>query len=212
MTAPARSRVAPVVLLAFCAVAWACAEAAPPWEEIRAELLAMERADQAAREGFTAASVLSDTARMREMVALDSAHTGRLREIVDIHGWPGSSDVGQDGAGAAWLILQHTPDTAFQRAMVPVMEEAAERGEASRRSLALLIDRVLIRQGLPQRYGTQFRFTEGGIEFHPIEDPESVDERRASVGLPPLEEYRRMSEQFYRVEGEDPVPGSDGSG
>jgi hypothetical protein len=63
----------------------------------------------------------------------------------------------------------------------------------------LLVDRVLIRQGLPQRYGTQFMFVEGGIEFHPIEDPESVDERRADVGLPSIEEYRRMSEQFYRV-------------
>lgn len=205
------SRIAPVVFLAASAASWACAESAPPWEEIRGELLAMERADQAAREGFTAA-LLSDTARMREMVALDSVHTGRLREIIETYGWPGSSDVGEDGASAAWLILQHSPDTAFQSSMLPLMEEAAERGEASRRSLALLIDRVLIRQDLPQRYGTQFRFVDGGIEFHPIEDPESVDERRASVGLPPLEEYRRMSEQFYQVQSEDSVPRSGGSG
>ncbi len=158
----------------------------------------MERRDQEVRQGLTAES-LGDTVRLRQMVAVDSAHTERLRALIEAYGWPGTSDVGNDGANAAWLLLQHTPDTAFQRKAVDLMTAAAERGEASRRSLALLVDRVLIRQGLPQRYGTQFMFVEGGIEFHPIEDPESVDERRADVGLPSIEEYRRMSEQFYRV-------------
>lgn len=162
----------------------------------------MERRDQDVREGLTAES-LGDTVRLREMVAVDSAHTERLRALIDAYGWPGTSDVGEDGANAAWLLLQHTPDTVFQREAAELMAAAAERGEASRRSLALLVDRVLIGQGVPQRYGTQFMFVEGGIEFHPIEDPEFVDERRAEVGLPPIEVYRRMSEQFYQVRESD---------
>jgi hypothetical protein len=165
----------------------------------------MAAADQAVREGLTGAS-LGDTVRLREMVAVDSLHTHRLREIVQEYGWPGVSDVGQEAANAAWLILQHSPDHEFQRATLVLMEDAVERGEASARSLALLTDRVLIHQGLPQRYGTQFRFVDGGIEFHPIEDPELVDERRASVGLPTLEEYRRLSEEFYELQTQDSVP------
>lgn len=195
------------VAIACCAVAGCAENAPPPWEEIRDELLAMEETDQAVREGLTGAS-LGDTLLLRQMVAVDSAHTRRLREIVEAHGWPGATDVGQDGAGAAWLLLQHSPDHEFQRTTLPLMEDAVERGEASARSLALLTDRVLIHQDLPQRYGTQFKFVDGGLEFHPIEDPETVDERRASVGLPSLEEYRRLSEQFYELQAQDSVPGS----
>lgn len=194
------------LVLALGLATWACVEAAPPWVEIREDLLAMEERDQTVRQGLTGAS-MGDTALMREMLAVDSAHTNRLREIVETHGWPGISDVGEDGAHAAWLLLQHSSDRDFQRNTLRLMEEAAARGEASRRSLALLTDRVLVHQGEPQRYGTQFKFVEGGIEFHPIEDPESVDERRASVGLPPLEEYRRMSEEFYDVGRRDTLEG-----
>ncbi len=198
-------------VLALGLVAWACGdgEREPPWAQIHEDLLGMEERDQKARQGLTGAS-LRDTVLMRQMLAVDSAHTERLREIVATYGWPGISDVGEDGAHAAWLLLQHSSDHEFQRSTLPLMEEAAQHGEASRRSLALLVDRVLIHENKPQRYGTQFRFVEGGIEFHPIEDPESVDERRASVGLPPLEEYRRMSEQFYDVGGRDTLDGSGG--
>jgi hypothetical protein len=174
----------------------------PPWEQIREELLAMEQTDQAVREGLTGAS-LGDTMILREMLAVDSVHTRRLREIVEAYGWPGVSDVGEQGANAAWLLLQHSPDFEFQRTTLGLMEEASERGEASPRSLALLTDRVLIHQNRPQRYGTQFRFIDGGLEFYPIEDSATVDERRASVGLPPLEEYRRLSEDFYQLGVQD---------
>jgi len=164
----------------------------------------MEQADQAVREGLTGAS-LGDTVRLREMVAVDSVHTRRLREIVEAYGWPEVSAVGQEGANAAWLLLQHSPDHEFQRSALALMEDAAARGEASSRSVALLMDRVLIHEGKPQRYGTQFKFVDGGLEFHPIEDPETVDERRASVGLPTLEAYRRLSEDFYEVAAQDTV-------
>ena len=202
-------RIQLVLLLGFAGLGCADSEP-PPWDRIREELIGMERRDGAAREGLTGASVF-DTALLREMVAVDSIHTARLREIIGVYGWPGVSDVGEDGAGAAWTLLQHSPDVEFQRETLPLMEDAAERGEASRRSLALLTDRVLIRQDQPQLYGTQFKFVEGGIEFHPIADPESVDARRASVGLPPLEEYRRMSEEFYEVGDQDTVRAPGGS-
>ncbi|MHC4404823.1 MAG: DUF6624 domain-containing protein [Planctomycetota bacterium] len=198
------------LVMVSCCVGSACAEnTQPPWEVTRDDLIAMEQKDQAVREGLTGAA-LGDTVRLREMLAVDSAHTQRLREIVEAYGWPEISDVGEDGAHAAWLLLQHSSDIEFQRTTLTLMEDAAERGEASRRSLALLTDRVLIHQDKPQRYGTQFKFVDGRLEFHPIEAPESVDERRASVGLPPLEDYRRMSEEFYNLEAPDTLKGPGG--
>jgi hypothetical protein len=54
----------------------------------------------------------------------------------------------------------------------------------------LLEDRILLREGKKQIYGSQVRRNEAGEwEAHSLEDPERVDERRASVGLPPLAQY-----------------------
>src|SRR2546422_2708299 len=39
--------------------------------------------------------------------ALHQRHATRLAALIDAHGWPGRSRVGEEGAQAAWLILQH---------------------------------------------------------------------------------------------------------
>jgi hypothetical protein len=58
--------------------------------------------------------------------------------------------------------------------------------------LALITDRVRVRQGLPQLYGSQFNGVDGRWIADPIEDVERLDERRASMGLPPMADYVRM--------------------
>ena len=46
-------------------------------------------------------------------------------------------------------------------------------------------------RGKPQRYGSQTRANpETGVqEVYPVEDPEYVNQRRAAVGLGPIEPY-----------------------
>ena len=56
----------------------------------------------------------------------------------------------------------------------------------------MLEDRILVRNGKKQVYGTQLHSgpdTGGKLVLAPIEDEEHVDKRRASVGLMPLKEY-----------------------
>jgi hypothetical protein len=56
----------------------------------------------------------------------------------------------------------------------------------------MLEDRVLVRKGKKQIYGTQVHSgpdTGGKMVLDPIQDEAQVDERRASVGLMPLKEY-----------------------
>jgi hypothetical protein len=51
----------------------------------------------------------------------------------------------------------------------------------------MLLDRVCVMEGRLQVYGTSFDWDDHGImNPSPMQNPESVDERRASVGLPPL--------------------------
>jgi hypothetical protein len=129
---------------------------------------------------------------MERMERVDSENLSRLEEIVAEHGWPERSTVGLQGAAAAFLVVQHAPLDAQER-YLPLLEAAVASGEARPADLALLTDRVLMRKGELQRYGSQLRRNPetGKDEFYPIEDAANVNARRAAVGLEPIEEYAR---------------------
>ena len=71
------------------------------------------------------------------------------------------------------------------------MRDAVKKGNAKANSLALLEDRVALRQGKRQIYGSQIsRNPESGESYvSPLQDPDNVDKRRAEVGLGTLQEY-----------------------
>ena len=130
--------------------------------------------------------------------AVDAENLPWLKQVIREHRWPGSSLAGTDGASAAWLLVQHADaDPAFQRQCLDLMTTAAGQGEASRGHLAYLTDRVLLAEGAPQGYGTQATIRDGRYVPMNLRDPVGVDERRASVGLPPLAEYLDHMAQPY---------------
>ena len=180
-------------------------ESAHDWtnDSLRNVLVEMARADQAARAGLTAARA-SDTAFMRNMARVDSVNAAHLREILARFGWPTRSMVGAKGASAAWLVVQHS--AALQEEGERLML-AAPPGEVSPSDLALLIDRRLVSQQRPQRYGSQLTpFVNGTTSFYPVEDPAGLAERRAAAGLPPLADYVRMIEEMYQVKVIGTIP------
>jgi hypothetical protein len=104
-------------------------------EQLRAELAAMYAADQGSRGP---AADRSQEA-MRVAWEADCARAARLDEIVALHGWPGRSLVGEDGATAAWIIAQHADhDAGFQERMLELLQDAVAREEASVRHAAYL--------------------------------------------------------------------------
>ncbi len=132
----------------------------------------------------------------------------RLSAIVECHGWPGVSLVGLEGARAAWLIAQHaicTPD--LQRGFLKRLELAAEVGDAPKKQVALLTDRIRFNEGRAQVYGTVFDWDASGQLNCVVEDPETVDARRASVGLESFD--AALSEQRARVTEAGGRPPSD---
>jgi hypothetical protein len=163
-------------------------------EDVRTELLEMMRLDQVLRTRFL--ENMQDQDLRRELLETDARHTARLEAILDAHGWPANSSVGEDGATAAWMLAQHADQRPeFQRRCLELMRDAVSRGEASPKWLAYLHDRVCVYQTRAQRYGTQIRQTEAGLEPFELEEPETVDERRASVGLEPLADYLRSMQR-----------------
>lgn len=170
----------------------------PPFApDLRTELADMGAADQAARREMAADS-MADTAFARRLTRGDSVRTARLREIVAEHGWPAPSRAGVKAAAGAFLVLQHSPSTDFQRRMLPRLDSLARIGEADGQDAALLTDRVLKGRGSPQRYGTQFDVEDGRLVLWPIEDSAGVEARRDSMGLMPLSAYVGLLESMYR--------------
>jgi hypothetical protein len=72
-----------------------------------------------------------------------------------------------------------------------MIREAVKKGNADPANLALLEDRVALRQGKKQIYGTQLAYDEttGESYVQPLEDPDNVDNRRAAIGLETLQDY-----------------------
>ena len=124
-------------------------------------------------------------------------NAARLRTILDEHGWPGRTLVGEDAAHAAWIIAQHAiGDPVLQRRVLELIRPAAAHGEAALLDVAMLEDRIRVSEGKPQRYGTQYDWDEDGeMSPLPIDDPEHVNERRRAVGLDTIEDdvYRRRA-------------------
>lgn len=117
----------------------------------------------------------------------DHANTKVLRRILADHDWPGHRLVGPDAARAAWSIALHSDDEPdFQRAATTLLGRAVKAGDALVQHWAHLHDRALITSGRDQEYGTQLLLRADGIELCPLRAPESVDARRATVGLPPI--------------------------
>lgn len=157
--------------------------------DLREELLALVAEDEAVRARLAGEGTLWGGYHP-EMEAVHRKNAGRLRDIVGEIGWPGRSAVGEDGARAACLILQHAiGEPELMRGMLPALERAAAAGEARAAELAMLEDRIRVLEGRPQRYGTQYDWDEAAMWMVPmgaVEDPGSVDARRRAVGLEPM--------------------------
>lgn len=166
-------------------------------ENLRQELLAMREKDQSTRKRLAATGELFDgyNAEM-EAVHLDNAR--RLEELIDEHGWLGISKVGEDGADAAWLIVQHAISLPkFCKKVLKMLLEAEKTGDVPPRYAAYLADRIALFEDRPQKYGTQADWNEKGeMEVCPLENEEKVDEYRAEVGLEPLENRIFQSKEF----------------
>lgn len=163
--------------------------------DLSEQLVAMGTADQAIRAkiGPILASGKLQTDEMnagaREIEAVDARNLADLRKIIERHGWPDVKIVGVDASNSAFLILQHGP-LEDQKQLLPLFREAALAGKARRADLAMLEDRILVREGKRQRYGTQITAgPDGKPRVDPIEDPQNLNGRRTAVGLPSMDEY-----------------------
>lgn len=163
-------------------------------DALAAELIRRAAEDQAARERYVEADDVD------AMTRVDAENTAWLQAVVAEHGWPGVALVGEEGAHCAWLLAQHADRAPqFQKQALVLLEAAVASGEAARRELAYLTDRVLVADGEPQLYGTQYLDdADGGLRLRPVADPDRLDERRAAMGMESAADYDRRMREVYR--------------
>lgn len=169
-----------------------------PWPiAVTDSLLRFGEEDQRGRDALVNAVEAQDTAVLFASLRADSVRSRWLKDKLARFGWPPTVAGSDSAAQAAWLILQHSPDTAWQAGMLPELERLASTGALPPDDVAMLADRVMVKRGAPQRYATQFTLLDGKLVPEPIGDTTGLDARRAAVGLPPMTDYvRRMQEQF----------------
>jgi hypothetical protein len=160
----------------------------PTNPELRTELLAMMELDQEVRRAGGA----------ERMLEVDTRHATRLREMLEERDWPRISEVGRDGAQAAWLLVQHADhDVELQKQVLDLLYRYLETDEANPRDVAYLDDRVAVNESRPQKYGTQGRCRdEGGWAPLELSDPDAVEDKRKAVGLPSLKDYVARMQRF----------------
>lgn len=113
-----------------------------------------------------------------------------LKKIVHQYGFAGYNLVGKESSDNFWMLVQHSDaDVAFQKEVLPLMDKQVQQKNASGDKYAYLVDRININEGRKQVYGTQVSWATGSPVPKPLENPDSVDDRRKAVGMQPLAVY-----------------------
>ena len=107
-------------------------------------------------------------------------------------GMPTLEEVNDVQMAGIWAVLQHAP-AFYQKKYIPLLEKSAENGDIKWGTIVMMKDRALMDDGEPQMYGTQIK----NGELYDLFEPEYVNQRRAEIGMEPIEEYlKRFNVEF----------------
>ena len=136
-------------------------------------------ADQESRQGD--GFIDSDVDRKNQQIVVS---------IIENCGFPTVERHGHTSVQAVFLVIQHA-DKGLRTKYFPLIKESADGGDLAWSSVALMEDRMLMDRGEKQKYGSQVQKLNVSSEWalYPIDDPGSVNQRRAAIGLEPLEDY-----------------------
>lgn len=150
------------------------------------------KAGETAPEGFAPAQFESIG------VTIGLHHSDWLDRVTRQQGWFTIGRYGTDADFAAFLLLQHSNDIGLQKRLLPTLIRLAESGETKGANAAMLSDRIAIREGQLQTYGTQGACAgPGDWQAFQMRDPQAVDARRSGLGMIALHVYRDFMSQMF---------------
>jgi hypothetical protein len=128
---------------------------------------------------------------------INNIHTQTLKEIVTLYGWPSKKQIGEKGIKAAFILIKHSNDLAFQQDMLPlIIQSYIDKEGIAGQDVAQFTDNISIKLGKKQVFGTQAKLIDGKVVFAPIQNMEMVDPLRAQMGMSSLLEYKQILKAF----------------
>lgn len=137
----------------------------------------------------------------------DSINLKKVLNIIDKHGYPGKSLVGEPTNKTVWYVIQHSNKIGKY---LPIIKKAGEQKELPMTLVAMMEDRYLMEIGKEQIYGTQIYG--GNITdkktgkksrkyiVWPIKNPDKVNTLRKSIGYKQsVEDYALELDVAYKV-------------
>jgi hypothetical protein len=133
-------------------------------------------------QSFGETSVEMDSLN-RVIAQFDSSSLVIVEQVLQKYGWLGASEIGPMANQSIYLTIQHASQKEIREKYFPLLKVSAEKGESDLADMATMEDRILVENGQPQRYGTQYKMVDGQLEYLPIQDPKNVNKLRKAVGL-----------------------------
>lgn len=168
---------------------------------ISEKLKMIREADQGIRSRVIKEMATKDPEAMKkvalEMKASDKQNQLFIGSFLDRCGWP--KGLSAEENNTIFLVIDHA-DTAFMAKYFPILKLQANQGIVAKRDLATLQDRMQLRSGKKQTYGTQTLKTGNIVTIWPIDDPQNLDERRKEIGLLTMNEYIELLKKTYQAE------------
>jgi VWFA-related protein len=166
-------------------------------KKLRAKLLELQEQNQNLVRDIAAAS--SQEKSLKRVTEARENNGAQLCKVIKEYGWPAASLVDRDGVSAALFLLQNSASFQFQVDLLPVIVAATKQGDVEKSDFADFIDRLRVRAGQTQLFGSQAVLVNGLLVLYPISDEAHVNDRRKQYGLPPLAESMRDLESLYQT-------------
>lgn len=141
-----------------------------------------------------------DSIRMAalNMAMVDAENVKIITGLLDDKGWP--VGISSASSNTISVVIDHAGRDVMKRYM-PLIESQMLIGVVSKNMYATMLDRVLMYDRLPQRYGTQtvMNTIDGKtiIWLWPVEDAEKLDELRREMELVPIDDYSTIIKETF---------------
>lgn len=131
----------------------------------------------------------------------DAINLKKVSKILDENGWPAIKRIGKRGTTTLFLVIQHA-DQKTQEKYLPMIKKAVADNNLPKRQYAMFYDRLVLRQGKKQVYGTQLAMSKEREKPYvlPLKDPKNVDKRRTEIGLNTMQENLNRWNLIWDVE------------
>ncbi|WP_400075949.1 DUF6624 domain-containing protein [Winogradskyella sp. R77965] len=138
---------------------------------------------------------------VEEMQRIDSINVVKIEAIINKHGWLGPDSVGYMGNKAFFYVIQHA-NIDTQISYFPIILDALYKGYVEPYQMAYLIDRISLREKRLLIFGSEVRQDADTQDYYvaPTHAIDSLDARRALVGLKPMKIYLKKYNTTWDVE------------